>query len=327
MNKVFCLIFIIFFFSCKEKNIKISGEKNPILKNEIETFLKTKDSTLINYKIKSISEFNYKDFENVINKKLAEKLDVKNAIYKADFDNNGFEDFLVIGDAYWCLGRNDESCSFNPLVILNYNQKNSKIILLSTNSSEYLVPRIEFVKGKSLIAIYKNEIIDWNEQKISKKPLKKLLEYKFGNFIEYKNSNDYDYNIQKIEYNTSLCFGTCPEFEIIIDTTKNATYKAINFNFSDEFSENNLEGMFKTNIKEEDFSKIIELLNHIDFPYLKDEYHVNWTDDQTGTIKIYYNFGKYKEISDYGLQGTKSLELLHNLFFNLRKEQDWKKVK
>lgn len=324
MYKIFILVFLSLFLSCE--NINTSSEKNQDFNKQVESFLNTQDSSYNEFEIKPIQDFNSKYFRNEINKNLAKKLKVNQAIYKTDFDNNGNEDLLVIGDPKWCIGENNESCSFNALVILNHNHKDAKVISLSTNNTDYFVPKIEYLKGKPLIAIYKNEILDWEKQTISNKPLKKVLEYKFGDFIEYKDVKDNNYNIQKIEYKTSICFGTCPEFEIIIDTTKNATYKAINFNFSEEYSENNFEGLYKTKIRNEDYSKIIDLLNHIDFPYLKDEYNVSWTDDQTGTLKIYYNYGKYKEISDYGLQGTKGLEMLHKLLFNLRKEQNWKKI-
>lgn len=327
MYKLFGAIVLLLFFSCKEKNITISQEEKVQLKQDIESYLKNKDSAFIDYKLQSIFDFKYDDLENKVNKRLAEELNINDFIYKADFDQNGVEDFLVIGDAKWCLGRNDESCSFDPLVILNYSQNDSKIILLNTKTSRYFVPKIEFKNGKDLMAIYVNEILDWKEETLSNKPSKKLLEYKFGNFIEYKSTEDYDYNIDKIEYQTSICFGTCPEFALTIDKNRNAIYKAINFNFSEEFSENNFEGIFKTKLREDSFNQIITLLNHIDFPYLKDQYHVDWTDDQTGTFKIYYNYGKIKEISDYGLQGTKGLELLHKTFFDLRENQDWEKIK
>lgn len=326
MFKLCSAIFLLCFFSCKEKNTITLQDEKVQLKHDIEYYLKNKDSAFINYTIKPISDFKYDDLENKVNKKLSKELDINDFIYKADFDQNGVEDFLVIGDAKWCLGRNDESCSFDPLVILNYSQNNSKILLLGTKFSRYFVPKIEFKNGKALIAIYVNEILDWKKETLSNKPSKKLLEYKFENFIEYKSTENYDYNIDKIEYKTSTCFGTCPEFEITIDKNRNATYKAINFNFSEEFSENNFEGMFKTKLGEDSFDQIITLLNHIDFPYLKDQYHVDWTDNQTGTFKVYYNYGKVKEISDYGLKGTKGLEVLHNLLFELRTNQTWEEL-
>jgi hypothetical protein len=58
---------------------------------------------------------------------------------------------------------------------------------------------------------------------------------------------------------------------------------------------------------------------------LKDEYSVNWTDDQTSTLEIKFNNGQIKRISDYGMIGTFGLEHIYDQLFALRKTQKWKK--
>ena len=90
-------------------------------------------------------------------------------------------------------------------------------------------------------------------------------------------------------------------------------------------TEKEVESFIKSIDKEKDYSKIVELLNYIDFPNLKDNYAVNLTDDQTCTLTIIYNNGKVKKIEDYGLIGTFGLDRFYSLMFELRFNQEWKK--
>ena len=53
---------------------------------------------------------------------------------------------------------------------------------------------------------------------------------------------------------------------------------------------------------------------------------VNWTDDQTVELKIIYSSGKIKTISDYGASGSYGLKKVYKLLFDLRQNQNWKKI-
>ena len=150
----------------------------------------------------------------------------------------------------------------------------------------------------------------------------KDLIFKFGDFIEF-NKSPKTYKIEKIEYTTGMCFGTCPAFSIEINKDRKGTFKAEYYNTKTKNSKE-VNGTFKTDINEKSYSEIIGLLNYIDFPNLKDDYSVSWTDDQTCNLTITYNNGQKKKIKDYGLIGTYGLDRLYQLFFELRFNQNWK---
>ena len=67
------------------------------------------------------------------------------------------------------------------------------------------------------------------------------------------------------------------------------------------------------------------MLNYIYFETLQDNFAVTWTDDQTATLKITYDSGKVKSISDYGLIGTYGLDRVYQLLYELRENQKWTK--
>lgn len=134
------------------------------------------------------------------------------------------------------------------------------------------------------------------------------------------------YNIERIEYFTSGCFGTCPQFKIEIEKDRKAVYTAKRFNMSQDFSAPSPEGVFEGVIDEATYNSILKKLNDMDFPTLQDRYKVEWTDDQTGNLKIIYDGGQEKVISDYGMKGTPELQDVYDLFLGLRNNQDWKKV-
>ncbi len=151
----------------------------------------------------------------------------------------------------------------------------------------------------------------------------RTLIYMFGDFIEL-NKKQKMYNIEKIEYQTTRCFGTCPQFNIVIDKSKNATFDAQHYNIKDK-SGKEIKGKYKATIKDKDFDEIVNLLNDIDFPNLKDNYTIGRKDYQASFLTIIYDNGKVKKIRDYGLSGTTGLKNLYTLMFELRFNQDWEK--
>ena len=74
-----------------------------------------------------------------------------------------------------------------------------------------------------------------------------------------------------------------------------------------------------------DIDKLEEILNYCEFDNLDKEYTVMHTDDQTGDLKITYNNGKVKTISDYGMIGTYGLKILYKKLAELRFNQKWRK--
>lgn len=140
-------------------------------------------------------------------------------------------------------------------------------------------------------------------------------------------SSKMKYDIERIEYFTSVCFGPCPQFKIEMDKNREAVYEAIRFNFSKEFGSPSPEGTFKGKISEKEFDQILKKLNEMDFPTLQNNYKVNYTDVQTANLKIIYDGGKEKIITDYGMMGTPELIEIYQLFLELRENQNWEKIK
>ena len=138
---------------------------------------------------------------------------------------------------------------------------------------------------------------------------------KFGDFYEY-NSAPNNFKIEEINFSTSGCYGTCPIFELKIKADRTANYNAQQYNDKN--------GKFKTTLDTASYNNLVETINYIKLISLKDEYSVNWTDDQTAKLEIKFNNSPTKKISDYGEIGTFGLEHLYDKLFALRKTQQWK---
>jgi len=138
----------------------------------------------------------------------------------------------------------------------------------------------------------------------------------YGGFVEY-NPAPVDYKIEKIEYESTMCYGRCPAFKMTIDSNRDAIYEPIQFN-------NQKPGKYRGQIDKESYKAIENLLNYSNFAMLNDSYRVGWTDVQTSILKITYGNGKVKTIEDYGLIATFGLSQVYKLFLNLRGSQLWK---
>ncbi|KIA88353.1 hypothetical protein OA86_11570 [Kaistella jeonii] len=142
-----------------------------------------------------------------------------------------------------------------------------------------------------------------------------------------QNSNQYS----KIQYEAGACFGFCPIFKMTINPNRTAVIEAEHFTFSEGNSKADFskakEGTFKTTIKEEDFSKIIFLLENADLKSLKDQYkNRNVSDLPTSYLRINFADGTSKNIEDYGKNGTPKLAEIYKFMENLRSNQTWVKV-
>lgn len=328
-NKLTAFLIFISAFGCKEnENIKTSEIDSIENQLEVQNLIRKNFKDLLQYEVKRIQNFKRYDLMCQANVKLADELDVEESFYKADFDNNGYTDLLVIGDDHTCFEGQNQSCSYTPLVILNLSNKKYKIARISQKFDDYFVPKITNKNGQVLLEINRAQIADWKKKTVSKDPQKQILAFKHDAFIEY-NSNDKNYiPIQKIEFSTDGCYGTCPVFDLEISKNQEAKFIAKNFNFNEKMEEwsTKNEGTFRTKIKNKDFDILIKTLEYIDFPELKDRYSVDWTDDQTVTLRITYANRKVKIINDYGACGTYGLIRVYNLLFDLRKNQNWIKI-
>jgi len=135
-----------------------------------------------------------------------------------------------------------------------------------------------------------------------------------------------------IEYEATPCFGFCPVFKMTVNPDRTAVFEAEHFNFGDQPSKDNLsnprEGTFKGTIKEADYNKLIALLDGLNVKNLKDNYgERNISDLPSSHLRIRFTDGTSKHIEDYGKRGSEKLSELYGFFENLRKNQEWTKVK
>jgi hypothetical protein len=269
--------------------------------HQIELLLKSIDKDYSNFKITDLSASSDEDC-----KRIYDSLHIQQ-YSKSDFDKNGYTDLLVIGERYnqsivCILGYGENKFTINRLTRRSFQDCSFPIV--TTENHENFIDYYYFKPTEN-----------WREYDTSKTLQSKKLTYKFGDFIEY-NLNPKKYSIKKIEYETTMCFGTCPVFNLTINADHSARYEAVKYNKHN--------GKFKGTIDDKSFQELTELLNYIDFPGLKDNYSVRWTDDQTFTLKITYNNGLKKVITDYGKLGTFGLERVYNILFSLRESQKWK---
>lgn len=82
-------------------------------------------------------------------------------------------------------------------------------------------------------------------------------------------------------------------------------------------------GVYLARLDSNTNQKLYGLLDAIDFVRLKDSYSVEGYDMATGTLKITYDDGQTKRISDYGTCGTYGLAEIHQLMYGLSETQHW----
>lgn len=279
---------------------------------EVEKFITSVDPSIKEFKVQKISDFKDRHAEDDYCKAKADSLKIDKSFYTADFDNNGYTDLLVVADYY----------GFNVFIVYGNAQNDFKIDLLTRRSFQDCVfPKIRKIDSVTLIDLY-HKNYDWRDSKPKNQLLKKTLVYQYGDFVEY-NPKVSNHKIKKIEFQTTACFGTCPVFALTIDENRMAKFDAQLYNRPDREAKE-IKGVFSTQIREKEMNDIVSLLNYIDFPNLKNEYAVTWTDDQSCTLKITYDNGAVKTIHDYGMIGTYGLDRVYEMFYDLRFNQDWK---
>jgi hypothetical protein len=324
-----CFFFLILLnYSCNDKSefikktIVLSKIDSLNTINEIEKLIQDNDTNNRDFKLKSIldlKEINELDSLNII---LAKKLKLNSCFEKVDLDNNGYTDIIATGGT----NTNEFDChNFYKILVMNYPNSKYKIRIKYLEWGKSFVPKIEYINSMPVLVIYNHKYKnDWSGNKIIR--TKTFLTYKFNNLVEF-NKNPKKNNISKIEFISGPCFGTCPFYELNLNRDSISVFKAIQYNFNKNTEYPKEEGTFITNLDENKFKKLEEILNYIDFEKLKEEYSVPYTCSATANLKITYNKGKVKKISDYGLVGTYGLKLLYKEFDSLRFNQNWKKIK
>jgi hypothetical protein len=249
---------------------------------------------------------------------IRDSLNVK-FVDSSDFDNNGEIDIMA-------FGQYSELEMSVIMIALNFDSTYSiRKIYLGDGifSSPTSLPIIDTIDSINVIKLVSkvSRVFEPNTISPSGKTEysiinSKFLTYKFGTFIEY-NPTPTQYQINRVEYSTDMCYGECPVFDLTIIRDSTWFYSAKKFNKK--------KGRFKTKPDLEQFSKLEEILNYSDFENLDSSYSVNWTDEQTAKMKIVYENNKSVMIKDYGLQGTYGLIEIYNLLFDIKENMKWKR--
>ena len=227
----------------------------------------------------------------------------KNKFYKLDLDGNGLTDLLVDGsDLVAVLNTDGENYTYHYLDIGSSDIYTHTVVNIIRQADQPLLV-IRGFNSEAKVALTKET--------------EKTILFKFGEFIEYNPEPD-KFRIQKIAFETTGCYGTCPVLEMRIDERRRATYHAIHFN--------ERKGNFSSLISLDAFNKLVDTINYLGLKRLKDDYAVGHTDDQAATLTITYDNGQVRKIEDYGMEGSFGLANLYNQLFDLRTSQKWRRI-
>lgn len=333
--RYFLFVLLFAFTSCKKgfEKAEIIPSKVDSLNNtiQIRNYLSVIDTNLRYFQPLSIQqlETDHAEIADSIMRILAKNLDIDKAYYKEDFDNNGYLDLLVLGgmgNDYTPLP--NELYTYESFAVINFGKvKAPKLISLRRKMHLLDVPEIVQSEEGPMLLIHSPEKMQGPDAKITDTISIKLA-YHYGGFAEY-NRQPVDNHIEKIEFESGACFGTCPIYKLTINKDRSAVFLAEHYNFDkDKKSYDYLkkEGEFKGKINAADYENLTGLLNYIDFKHLKDNYHVTWTCSATATLTITYDNGKTKTISDYGFEGSYGLKSVYSILGDMRFNQKWEKV-
>lgn len=106
-----------------------------------------------------------------------------------------------------------------------------------------------------------------------------------------KITTDFDWNIGRIAFYSSQCYGTCPSMYLEIDTIGTLLFHGRHFTEK--------EGFFRGEISAKEFQSLKSLIDQVPLDSLKNYYDAPWTDDQTCGIRIEKE-GKMIESNVYG---------------------------
>lgn len=267
-------------------------------------------------------------FKEVFDKEVeADEEDFEYFVKKIDLDNNGFTDLVV--NAYVPLiivlnngDKGYKELNFKNTKFFSHNEPeldsiaeigNEKVLIFETEIQEFdnaEYPNIKIKENQEALSYNsKTKESEWTIRDVKFKV--DSLTVKFGELVEYKNSKSKVNRIKEFHFSTSGCFGTCPVFEIKLDSERNLEYNGKRFT--------NYSGLKSLRLNQTDYDNLIGLIEYTELEKLKSSYSVNWTDDQTGILKVIYVNGDVKEIQDYGLQGTINLQAIYKKLFEINK--------
>ncbi|PWL39988.1 hypothetical protein DKG77_03935 [Flagellimonas aquimarina] len=265
-------------------------------------------------------------FKKVFDKEVeADEEDFKYFVKRIDLDNNGFTDLVV--NAYMPLiivlnnGDKDyKELNFRNTRFFSDNEPeldsiaeigNGKVLIFETEIQEYddtNYPNIKIRESqKKLSYNNKTKESEWVIRDVKFKV--DSLTVKYGELVNYRQKTPKENKIKELYFSTTGCYGSCPVFEIQLKSNRDLEYNGKRFT--------NHPGLESFKLNQTDYDNLIGLIEYSELEKLNDFYSVNWTDDQTGKLKVIYENGDIKEIQDYGLQGTTNLQAIYKKLFEI----------
>ena len=219
---------------------------------------------------------------------------------KIDIDKNGSTDLLV----------NDRKI----FAIVDIGNDKFELKCIGTEHMENRLVGIDTIGSIPILIIKKqNGYLSRFQPKFSE-VLDSII-YKFNGFIEY-NSKPQEIRLQSIKIGMEPCFGSCPIYDLTIDSNRQAALNA-KANMKHQ-------GLLKTKIDKRSFDEIISLLSYLNPDSLKGDYTIDATDNPAINIEIKYN-RTLKEIHDYGLEGSLGLRQFYSLIEKLIENHKWRR--
>lgn len=322
--KIFILLFIVTYACSKKENTQQTPAKFTEIDRiynlrELRQFIQKSDSSLTNFLCRS-PKFYGQNKRNEYVSKMKQKVDSMFSDFtfiKEDLDSNGYTDLVITGEYYLN--------SLDVLAIMNHGSKNYSIIPLTLNSYDFpIYPKIAYKNKVPVIELYSGNFSTKNsESDIAKQ----TLVYKFGIFIEYTEPSE-EYEISKIEFNTSGCHGACPIFDLTLNENSISKFTAKHYNFSKKpivYGQSE-EGKFETVIHKKEYDEICQIINYLQIKTLDDSYFLFKMHQPSCKLSVHFTDGSIKTIDDYGKVGTNGLNFLYKKLHELRFNQDWKKI-
>jgi hypothetical protein len=230
-----------------------------------------------------------------------------------DFNHDGIEDLMVFGTAVVMRGK--DQYTLDEIAIIVGDKRTPRKVHFPYEFFEGIgidmapFPKIINAKEKDYI------MITYNMGRVHiDDPLQVRSDTLFvdlnDNLIPFS-SHPSDKSVVRVEFKTDYCYGTCPVFELTIDSDLNADYNGIKYV--------DKTGLHRLKADKKDWDYITQLISHLNIENLENNYAVRWTDYQTGTLTVVFKNGDKKTIEDYGMKGSFGLSLLYDYFFELSK--------
>jgi len=234
---------------------------------------------------------------------------------KADLDGNGTTDLIFNGSRYYRFSSEHIGHPVS-LAILSFGKDSFYVSDLGLTQFEDIASRLLLLDGKSYIqTIRVTQTHTGAEYHIIYHI--DTLAWAFNSFIE--KGLPVKRKVTQIDYNcwNGLAFEGNMTLRITNDSVRLKKEKY------EELKGLEGGGVFLTRLDLKTSQRLYGLLDAMDFVRLKDNYAIDGYDATTGTLRVVYDDGQTKLISDYGTCGTHGLAEIHELLYGLTETQHW----